>query len=118
MGVDDPLKYADKDKRGKVTGFAHEVFKRTPVANGCTHEEFETDATVTRLEDQKPMVFMLDIKVKCTKCGAPFRFVGLPGGLNFKRPMCSADAHEARLPIEPSSELSMELATEDITTPR
>lgn len=105
MGSNDPLKYADRDKRGKVTGFAHEVFKRPPKPTACKHEDFESQVVVNRLEDQDPMVFLAEVTIVCRGCGAPFRFKGMSGGLNFERPMCSADALEARLPIEPSSKL-------------
>lgn len=105
MKNQDPLRYADKDKTGKVTGFVHEVYKRPPPKTDCAHEDFDSEVTINRLADQTPMVFMADVKIRCRTCGSPFRFKGLPGGMNFERPMCSPEAHEARLPIEPSSEL-------------
>ncbi len=99
------LKYADRDKAGKIMGFAHEVFKRPPPKTDCKHEEFESWVEVNRLIDRDPIVFMAEVKIECVQCKAPFRFKGLPGGLNFEKPMCSAEGHEARLPIEPSSHL-------------
>ena len=44
---------------------------------------------------------MLDVQVKCTDCGLPFRFIGLPAGLDLNGAAVSADAQEARLAIAP-----------------
>lgn len=107
MNTGDVPKNPNRIETGKPIGFAHPVFKQAPgPVSECPHEDFDSVVVVNRLADQHPMVFMVDFKINCTHCGRPFRFVGMPGGLNFKKPMCSPDAVEAHLPIEPSSSLA------------
>ena len=41
----------------------------------CDHPEFHADVAVGRIEDLGR--FLAEVKVHCTKCGEPFRFLGL-----------------------------------------
>lgn len=67
----------------------------------CEHENFRADVAVNRLLDSG--MFAADVKIECTDCGEPFRFVGLPAGVSFERPMVAIDGLELRAPIEPAS---------------
>lgn len=72
----------------------------------CLHSEFYANANVIRLTDhpENPADrFALDLRVHCTECGTPFRFIGLPGGSNFEGATVSADGYEARLSIRPGA---------------
>jgi len=65
----------------------------------CNHPEFQAAVAVARLEDIQG--YMADITINCLSCGMPFKFVGLPSGLHFKKPMVSVTGMELRAPIEP-----------------
>lgn len=69
----------------------------------CEHESFRVHADVNRMADTFPMVFMVDIRLEC-ECGEKFRFLGLPVGISFHRPMVSISGTELRVPIEPEGE--------------
>lgn len=71
--------------------------------NGCKHPEFETAVSVARLEDSGR--FMADVSVRCVACQMPFRFIGLPAGLDLNGAAVSADGTEARLAIAPRGEV-------------
>lgn len=65
----------------------------------CKHEAFGVHADVTFLEDRK--CWFADIKIGCTQCGEPFKFLGVPAGLSFIAPRASITADELRAPIAP-----------------
>jgi hypothetical protein len=65
----------------------------------CPHENFDATVAVGRFLDTGR--FMADISVHCTDCGEPFRFMGVPAGLDWERPMVSIDGLELHAPIEP-----------------
>jgi len=65
----------------------------------CEHEDFEASVAVVRLQDTKR--FQADIRIVCSQCHEPFRFIGVPAGLSFERPAASIDGLELRAPIEP-----------------
>lgn len=71
--------------------------------NDCNHEDFRADVDVTRLEDSGR--FQADVRIKCNQCGLPFRFIGLPAGLDLNGAATSADATEARLAIAPKGQV-------------
>jgi len=66
---------------------------------------FRADVNVGRLtnEEGKPMQFHADVRIKCTECGEPFRFLGLKSGVDLRGANCSVDGLEARLSIVPKS---------------
>lgn len=73
-------------------------------ANACDHPEFVVDATVARLsktEGGPITAFTVDVTVKCAKCNAPFRWLGLSAGSSPSHPMTSVDGRELRAPIAP-----------------
>ena len=69
----------------------------------CKHMQFDAHVGVNRLEDSGR--FHADVRIWCKQCGRPFQFLGLPMGLDFARPMMSADGQEARMPIAPVGEV-------------
>lgn len=68
----------------------------------CPHLNFFARVNVARLEDSGK--FVADIRITCTECDEPFRFVGVAAGLRFDGPACSVDGLELRAPIEPELE--------------
>jgi hypothetical protein len=71
-------------------------------AKDCTHPEFHANVAVARIEDVGK--FVAEIRVRCVRCGEPFRFVGVPAGLSYDHPMVSIDGLELNAPIEPEIE--------------
>lgn len=74
----------------------------------CPHLTFEARVAVNRLlkEGSKEEVvegYSADIKISCIDCDEPFRFIGVPAGLNPTKPTCSADETELHAPIRPAS---------------
>ena len=63
----------------------------------CKHEKFVAQVNVNRLEDSGR--FCADVTVKCTQCNTPFRFLGLPCGLDLNGAAVSPCGTEARLAI-------------------
>ena len=71
-------------------------------AKACKHEEFAVNTVVNRLEDTGR--FQADITIKCDQCGTPFRFLGLPLGVDLNSAAVSFDGTEARMAIAPKGE--------------
>lgn len=69
----------------------------------CEHKDFAAEVDVHRLEDSGR--FQADVRIKCTECGLPFRFIGLPAGLDLNGAAVSPDGTEARLAIGPKGEV-------------
>lgn len=63
----------------------------------CKHERFEANVDVNRLEDSGR--FCADVRIHCGQCKEPFRFLGLPAGLDLNGAAVSVDGTEARLAI-------------------
>lgn len=63
----------------------------------CTHEEFDAQVDVNRLQPSGR--FCADIRIQCRQCKEPFRFLGLPAGLDLNGASVSVDGTEARLAI-------------------
>ena len=70
--------------------------------NACQHESFSANVAVNRMEDTGAVI--ADITIKCATCGEPFRFLGLPAGINWDHPTVSTDETELHVPIEPEGE--------------
>jgi hypothetical protein len=69
----------------------------------CKHDQFDCEVTVNRLEDTGR--FNADVRIKCLQCGTPFRFIGLPCGLDLNGAAVSIDGCEARLAVAPKGEV-------------
>lgn len=75
----------------------------------CSHQDFNAVVSVTGLVDDpaKELThapadrWTADVRINCVQCGEPFRFLELPAGISFQRPMVSIDGLELRVPIEP-----------------
>ncbi len=71
----------------------------------CPHQEFESEVDVCRETDvagTKVIGYSAAVRIHCTQCGVPMRFLGLPGGSLVKGAAVSLDGSEARLAIEPT----------------
>ncbi len=81
----------------------------------CAHEDFEANVAVARLErgiegeQHLPMRFQADVTIKCTQCGLPFRFIGLPAGIDLEGASVSIDGCEGRFAIAPKGEVRVPL---------
>jgi hypothetical protein len=69
----------------------------------CKHKNIETTTDISYLEDANR--FTADIRIRCADCGTPFRFIGLPAGLDLNGAAVSADGTEGRFAIAPKSEV-------------
>lgn len=71
--------------------------------DACVHESFAAGVTVQRVLDGKggPPRLVAEVKIACTHCGLPFRFLGLPGGLDLEGAAVSGDGEEGRFSIAP-----------------
>jgi len=63
----------------------------------CEHRDFEASVEVNRLEDTGR--FNADVRIKCVECGTPFRFIGLPAGVDLNGAAVSIDGTEGRFAI-------------------
>lgn len=70
----------------------------------CSHPDFRANVTVSRLQDSGR--FSADVTIRCAACGVPFRFLGLPAGLDLNGAAVSVDGTEARLAIAPPGEVN------------
>jgi hypothetical protein len=68
----------------------------------CEHHSFFVNANVARLEDTGR--FMVDITIECDQCKKPFRFIGLPIGLDMNGAAVSPTGTEGRFAIHPAGE--------------
>lgn len=72
----------------------------------CPHEHFESIVEVVRLTDGEGTevnAFTASILIACGQCGERFRFRGVACGFDPRKPMCSVDELELRVPIRPAS---------------
>jgi hypothetical protein len=70
--------------------------------NDCTHEDFRSVVRIGRILDAGK--YVAEVTVHCTRCGSPFRFIGVPAGVRWDGPAASIDGLELRAPIEPEGE--------------
>ena len=74
----------------------------------CKHEQFECNASVTRLTDgnnnDNVIGYAADITVKCIQCGIPFEWIGIAGGYSPSEPKVNPDRTGLRAPIRPSTD--------------
>jgi len=71
----------------------------------CDHHICEAHVEIVNLTDTGR--FSASVRVKCSTCGEPFRFLGLKAGLSPYEPLVSIEGLEARLPIEPEGKRSL-----------
>lgn len=72
--------------------------------NDCEHKNFKCYNRVNRLskEEGGPITsYSVEVQVRCSECGLPFHFIGLPGGSTPANPTVNIDATELRAPIAP-----------------
>lgn len=73
----------------------------------CPHKQFDCNVNIARIEDIGR--FMAEVRVTCQQCGTPFRFIGLPAGMDYNSPCVSMDACELRAPVAPKGKVVSEL---------
>lgn len=70
----------------------------------CLHNKnTSANVRIDYLEDTGR--YMCEVKLKCVDCGQPFRFMGLPLGLNMNGAAMGVDGLEARLAIMPADRI-------------
>jgi hypothetical protein len=79
----------------------------------CEHKSFSADVVVNRLEDRGR--FSADVRIRCEDCGTPFRFIGLPCGLDLNGAAVSVDGLEAHLAVAPKGEVITPLDAAEAT---
>ena len=80
----------------------------TPSGNQCQHESFAANVSVARITNAAGDVverYQANVTIICDQCKMPFRFVGLPAGLDLNGAAVSVDGAEARLCIAPKGEV-------------
>jgi hypothetical protein len=63
----------------------------------CEHIRFHADVSVNTVADIGRHT--ASIRIKCSDCGRPMRFIGLPIGTDLNSPTVNQDGTEAHLPI-------------------
>lgn len=74
----------------------------------CKHDNFMCNCEVNRLSSTEggPINrYTLDVRVKCVTCDTPFRFIGLPAGVDLNGAATSMDACEGRFAIAPKGDV-------------
>jgi hypothetical protein len=73
----------------------------------CEHEAFACSVTVNRITNEAGAVerYQADVTVTCDQCKTPFRFIGLPAGLDLSGAAVSVDGTEGRFAIAPKGEV-------------
>lgn len=77
-------------------------------AAACQHLDFDAHVNVTRItkvEGGPVERYQADVRIHCTACKTPFRFLGLPAGLDLLGAAVSVDGEEARLSLAPRGEV-------------
>ncbi len=69
----------------------------------CQHKNVSAEFDLNYLEDTGR--FQADVRIKCADCGVPFRFIGLPTGLDLNGASVSVDGTEGRFAVAPKGEV-------------
>lgn len=69
----------------------------------CKHEGVGCELTFNRMEDTGR--FQADVKIHCLHCGVPFRFIGLPCGVDLNGAAVSVDGTEGRFAVAPKGQV-------------
>lgn len=69
----------------------------------CEHKYFAATVEVNRLEDSGR--FTADVRIVCSECQIPMRFIGLPFGVDLDGAAVSVDGTEGRFAIAPKGEV-------------
>lgn len=78
----------------------------------CKHMQFDSKVMINRLEDTGR--FVAEVTITCVECKLPFRFMGLPIGLDLNGATVNHDSTEARLSMLPADQ-PMSLIDEGVT---
>ncbi len=84
----------------------------------CPHLNFFTDVSVGRLQksESDPTIhrYQADIRIICEDCKLPFRFIGLPAGIDLNGAAVSIDGTEGRFAIAPKGEVLTPLESTEV----
>jgi hypothetical protein len=72
------------------------------VTESCEHKKQQVNVEICYLADIRR--YATTVRVVCETCGQPFRFLGLPLGLNLNGAAMSFDGYEARLTMLPADQ--------------
>lgn len=79
------------------------------MATKCEHLDFAADVSVGRIlpseGSKEVMCYQADVRIVCADCQTPFRFIGLPAGLDLNGAAVSVDGTEGRFAIAPKGEV-------------
>jgi len=76
-----------------------------PKPSECKHESFACSVAVNRIPEVEggPIKnYSADVRVQCSQCQLPFRFIGLPYELDLRGASVSVDGTEGRFAIAPN----------------
>lgn len=82
---------------------ARSTYSDPKVRAACPHLNFAAHVNVARLSEEEGGAitgYAADIKIHCTSCKAPMRFVGIDFGHSSTEPRVSVDRTELRAPLE------------------
>lgn len=71
----------------------------------CRHPDYLPEVKVFEILGRSSHRRIVELKLKCKACGAPFEFQGLPAEASTERPTVSPDGLELRVPIQPGRAL-------------
>ncbi len=83
----------------------------------CEHEAFFVNTNIARMPavEGGPIVrFQANVTIVCDQCQTPFRFIGLPAGVDLNGAAVSIDGCEARLAIAPKGEVITPLHSTEV----
>ena len=72
----------------------------------CEHPHLHADVEVKPVEEGGGRS-IVEMRIECSGCGMPFRFLGLPTGVDIHGAFVSDDRTEARLTVVPAEQYSV-----------
>lgn len=69
----------------------------------CKHKSIDCNLAMAFIEDTNR--WQADIRITCADCGTPFRFIGLPAGLDMNGAAVSVDGQEGRFSVAPKGQV-------------
>ena len=91
---------AQRGHAGDPCGRCGHGARRERRPSECDHAaRHEAFLDVTKFDD-RPGEGLVEIRVRCADCGAPYRFVGVRAGVSLREPSVSVSATELRAPIQ------------------
>lgn len=82
----------------------------------CKHENNQAIVSIANMSNVGK--FQADVNIRCVDCETPFRFLGLPVGVDLNGACVSADGLQARLAIKPVNLRGIEYENPELLKPR